>query len=494
MTFYNGENKFPLQMKLCETNSGYVRLKVINEERFMSSPLILQNVFVNDNREYYLANLITATVRNGYMTCLSDELIIPGVLTDCIITGPSIAYVTTGGFNPGTFAIDKIDTVISIPCAKWPTVAEEWIYRKRDHNWPPSDFISEHVKRGCYVVPVGCKECSRQHLDWRLSFVLVEQALVLDFNPTQFQCLLLLKQLKKFNLETEIGDIISSYILKTVVFWVIEESPPALWVPHRLLTVVHLCLDRVIECVQSDFCPNYFIRTCNLLAKRYNEIEKQSVLRICRSVRTNTSGLLRKSPPFKEIIQTLSKDMLSVISVLRNSIIDTQAQRFPSLLAWRFKIGLGDSLRSILSCQESLQTAIEHCCKGPEKLRRACRMKDVPMEEVADACTEMELIRRRLLWTKDILNEERKANIMCIEVSQSRLRETDALMENITICHMNVVAGNFHLCSDMIKSIISTAKTLPNFRVHFPPANCFLDGQNFAGIMEGMISSSVFFC
>ncbi|XP_069142282.1 cyclic GMP-AMP synthase-like receptor 2 [Argopecten irradians] len=300
------QDHFQFWIESCETNAGYVKLRIANDKTLRQ----LESSFVEYDAErniHYLTNaaVIMSSEQNitSDMQCAVDKMRDTFIMMDHIVCGPSCSSVYRENFKPDTFGIDKIDVVISIPSPKWPSVAEEWIKRKRNYGWPSRDFISEHEKQGCYVVPVGCKECDRTHLDWRLSFVLVEQALVWDFNSTQLQCFGLLKHLKKFVFEKEIGDIISSYILKTIVFWVIEESPPKLWVPHRLLTAVQVCLDRLIECVQDNCCPNYFVRACNLLTNRYSTTEKPIVLRACYFVRKDTVRLLTQTQLFNNALE-----------------------------------------------------------------------------------------------------------------------------------------------------------------------------------------------
>ncbi|XP_069105917.1 uncharacterized protein [Argopecten irradians] len=249
----------------CDINPCYVRLRALTRG---SSPKLFNNLpgifsFESKLGGHYLSNAIPATMNNLFALPTFEFL-----KEEKIVAGPSLTHTVTG-LSP----YNTVDTVISIRCHAWPAVAEEWINRRRYYHWPFRCFIEEHVKHGCHVVPVGCKECEHTYLDWRLSFVLVEQALVSEFNATQLKCYLLLKHLKKFTFEDEIDYMISSYILKTTLFWVIEESPPDLWVPRRLLTAVQICLDRLITAIRTDFCPNYFIRNSNLFARRYKVVE-----------------------------------------------------------------------------------------------------------------------------------------------------------------------------------------------------------------------------
>ncbi|XP_069124998.1 uncharacterized protein [Argopecten irradians] len=482
------QGHWQFRMEPCNKDIGYVRMRLVKEGSIFTL-LATEAFYERENEDVrYLSNKIPDTLNNfgGNLTNLCQHykqtLQLSGVLIDQIVTGPSLSAVTRGGLKPNIFAVDKVDTVISIPCPKWPAVAKEWAERKREYNWPSANFVTEHVKNGCYVVPVGCKECDRTYLDWRLSFVLVEQALIWDFNSTQLKCYLLLKQIKKFVFEDKIGDIISSYILKTTVFWVIEESPPDLWVPHRLLKTVQLCLDRLIASVRNDFCPNYFIRICNLLAKRYNTTEKHTVLSLCYHAKTNLMTLLCETPPFNEIFPENSVEEIASDTV-EFCDADLKSEDVFSVILTSLFSGLSENMRMPLACQQSIHKSIQYCNTTVDKIKKACLNHDLPLEKTANVIADLELISRRLVWTQNNVYEETTSNIRCIPVSQHRLTDYEALMENITIIHLNVAAGNTHLAYDMIRSVVATLKCRSYVRLRLPyetlltgnAFTCFLD-------------------
>ncbi|XP_069106130.1 uncharacterized protein [Argopecten irradians] len=484
------------QMKPCEKNIGYVKLTVVKEGSIFTPLSSTSNScyyeYDEDKHVYYLSNGIPASLNNfgGNLNIFeqyNQNMQLSGVWNEQIVTGPSLSRVSTTEVKPGTFAIDKVDSVISIPCPKWPAVAEEWIERKRNYGWPSNDFITEHVKRGCYVVPVGCKECRKTYLDWRLSFVLVEQALVWDFNATQVKCLLLLKHLKKLVFEKEIGDIISSYILKTIVFWVIEETPPALWVPHRLLTAIHLCLDRLVAAVRNDFCPHFFIRICNLLAKRYTAAEKSKVLQLCQYARTNTLKLFWENPPFSGALQ--SRSVEEIASTSRDfSVLESKVQKLQSVVAASMNHLMSKQMRFSMSCLQSLQSTTEYCNTLSDKIRNVCLKHNMELKDMENISAEVERMRRRLLWTNNNLCGENTANIKYITVPQNTLTKYEALMENITICHLNAASGNFRLTYDMLRTLISTMQQVPYVRFQFP-LNSFITGNNTAIMLDFLLKS-----
>ena len=75
------------------------------------------------------------------------------------------------------------DTVMSINCLEWPSVAQEWVTRKRQFGscrWPSEDLIQRIVERGCHFVPHP--ELKRL---WRYSFSHAEVELLHSWTPTQ---------------------------------------------------------------------------------------------------------------------------------------------------------------------------------------------------------------------------------------------------------------------------------------------------------------------
>ena len=71
-------------------------------------------------------------------------------LGDGSITGPSYSLPYTGG----TFVVNR-DFVYGLKCTFWPSQAQEWINRERNHCWPSAAVVSSISAQGCHIVPVG---------------------------------------------------------------------------------------------------------------------------------------------------------------------------------------------------------------------------------------------------------------------------------------------------------------------------------------------------
>ncbi|XP_070560513.1 uncharacterized protein [Ptychodera flava] len=138
----------------------------------------------------------------------------------------------TGG-NYTTAEFDQtIDVALVLSCIAWPSEAQEWISRAR--QWPSSDIVQRIVREGCHVVPKAYPgEEDKEELQWRLSFSLAERTLANTFMPWQRTTYLVLKKLWRRHFKEP--KVISSYYLKTTMFWVSEKITPNQWQENNIV-------------------------------------------------------------------------------------------------------------------------------------------------------------------------------------------------------------------------------------------------------------------
>ena len=164
------------------------------------------------------------------------------------------------------------DFAYVIPCCEWPVEAGEWKMRKRLHGWPSNSLIQKISKLVCHVAGVGNAGSDGSSIEWRQSVLLSERALVWSFNDTQIQCYVIMKQLVKTFLEPKDPkepDKISSYNIKTLIFWISEEDGLDQWKPQHLIECVMACLNRLAECIAKKTLPHYFMRKVNLFHSKF---------------------------------------------------------------------------------------------------------------------------------------------------------------------------------------------------------------------------------
>ena len=193
-----------------------------------------------------------------------------------VINGPAISA-------PETETSYAHDFVHAVRCRKIPDCASEWFTRHRHYNWPTPQWIDKCKTLGCFFVFVGHPDSEERHLQWRMSFSLQERLLVTQFNSVQLKCYILTKIIKKDIIQKDVGEkSLTSYQCKTCLLYLIENTPAEFWREDNLLVCLYTYLSKILRCVETMDCPNYFIPDENMFNGRLHgetQIKLQMVLR-----------------------------------------------------------------------------------------------------------------------------------------------------------------------------------------------------------------------
>ena len=136
-------------------------------------------------------------------------------------------------------------------------------------------MLDSMTSSGCFVVGVGHPVSDEKHIEWRLSFSLQERDMMLSFNPTQHKCYILLKMVKNNIIGRTIGKCMSSYHMKTCMFYIIQNTRSNIWIPANLFLCLNLCLNVLLKWVRCGYCPNYFIKEENMFDRDVHRQVKQ---------------------------------------------------------------------------------------------------------------------------------------------------------------------------------------------------------------------------
>lgn len=164
--------------------------------------------------------------------------------------------------------------------SQWPKQANEWIVRQRNFLWPSHQQITNAVNGGCFLVPVGKPGSPTENIEWRISFSLLERDLVWSWNDTQVKCYVFLKLIMKDVVNEFASEVLSSYHLKTLMFWQIEESDIDMWQPEKLCVLVMGMMKKLLDHVHTGHCPHYFIKEYNLFESKVHGENQQKLLHI----------------------------------------------------------------------------------------------------------------------------------------------------------------------------------------------------------------------
>ncbi|OWF44156.1 uncharacterized protein LOC110458757 [Mizuhopecten yessoensis] len=254
-------NKSVLMMREAGGRPGYVHLELLQRGQKIHPRLWKSLVPVGD------VFFVSSEIYRQEFSCTMNQ-------PNMEIHGPAI---TIKGSEVTNF-ID-LDKVSSFPCYNWPSEANEWVGRPR--NWPDKALRDQIINGGCQLVPVGDKTSADPFLQWRISFVSAERKLIHSLTHVQFLVYGLLKYfLKQISgtLEQMLGaaDILSSYIMKTIVFYAVESTTESFWQEKHTFLCFMFCLKILVIWVKVGHCPNYFIKNNNMfLGKVHGENQRK---------------------------------------------------------------------------------------------------------------------------------------------------------------------------------------------------------------------------
>ncbi|VDH98512.1 Hypothetical predicted protein [Mytilus galloprovincialis] len=180
---------------------------------------------------------------------------------------------------------DKYDYAWCLKCDAWICQAKPWIRRPRT-AWPSPELILKIISCGVLFVPIGCKGSINENIEWRISFSVSEKNLIFSFSHTQLLCYAMLKILLKEVLDKheDLKGLLCSYFIKTLMFWISEETNPNLWRPDNIIPCFMACLKRLIYCVRYSILSHYFIPENNLFLLRFNTDNKEKIITLLTSL------------------------------------------------------------------------------------------------------------------------------------------------------------------------------------------------------------------
>ncbi|XP_052093524.1 protein mab-21-like [Mytilus californianus] len=245
-------HELTLVMDTTDTKPGFTKLKVYEtSERYL--PLLAKWCEL-----FQLGSYVSNNLFRKYVLSQGDD--------ELIVHGPCV-----------TSKYKTFDLAYSFRCKKWVKPGKKWKFRSKS-AWPDYELTQSIVQYGILFVPIGSKGSVDEDLEWRISFSVAERLLIYSFSHTQLVCYALLKILLKDFIKQEHYDLICSYFLKTIMFWLCEESSPIKWKPENLETCFMSCWRRLIYCVEYETCIHYFIPDNNLFEGRFSPIQHKSLL------------------------------------------------------------------------------------------------------------------------------------------------------------------------------------------------------------------------
>jgi len=164
-----------------------------------------------------------------------------------------------------------VDTVLALPFVSQ-NVLEKWMDRERHHEWPPRALQTKISTMIGYVVPVGHKFSQNKDIEWRISYTTAEKKLVRSMNDVQVKLYVVLKFVQKDRLKPVCKNL-TSYMVKNLVYWVLEETPMRDLTPDTLVDQILTAFWLMNQFLEIKILPCYMIPERNLFDGRMNEVE-----------------------------------------------------------------------------------------------------------------------------------------------------------------------------------------------------------------------------
>ncbi|XP_063406099.1 uncharacterized protein LOC134690056 [Mytilus trossulus] len=248
-------DEMPLIMDTNNTKPGFTKLKLVD-------------------KSYLDSDILSAWCETeGEETFISSKRVLERNLPDeMVIHGPCVSTVD-----------GEYDQAFCLKCEEWITPAQQWIHRSRT-AWPDCTLVTSAIQHGVLFVPIGCKNSPHEYLQWRVSFSVTEKLLIHSLSHTQLLCYALLKIILKDIIKPRHRDLLCSYFLKTIMFWLSEEISPSQWKPECIHVCFLDCVRRLIYCVEYKICLHYFIPENNLFEDRFTGIDHKALLDTLRFV------------------------------------------------------------------------------------------------------------------------------------------------------------------------------------------------------------------
>jgi tetratricopeptide (TPR) repeat protein len=238
-------------MEMDDTKLGFSRLRLLNCNNYFILPICKQV-----GNDLYLSSQLCTSMFLGkckrantvHGPCLSDK-------DGCI------------------------DIALALQSRQWISIANQWITRS-NCSWPSSDVKSQIIEHGVLFVPIGSKGSKNEHMEWRISFSVGEKILIKSFTQTQLLCYALMKILIKdvVNRDRRCKDLICSFYIKNIIFWVSEETSLSIWRPENLISCFLGCFRRLMYCLEYGICLHYFIPKINMFENKIEGHERQLLL------------------------------------------------------------------------------------------------------------------------------------------------------------------------------------------------------------------------
>ena len=280
------------------------RFECLTKNNSVNDTILLQKPIIFNNKPYFssirLLDQFRSYAKTGHCKIpTEDQILVNSEIKDEQYTkypshGPAVEVdlgaidslqakqnLPAGSNEPFQKYLDGIDYVPAFRSPHWPKDALQMIKRKPRSGFPTKNLKWKFLFKGCLIVPTSHKLSNNPDIEWRYSFSECETLLCLSWNQIQIYTYLLLKLLKfKY-----FKGLISSYHLKTCIFFAAEQIDSSFWVKENLLFSVENILQMVVDFLEKKYFPNYFIEKNNMVS-HFTERQFDTLIEILKKLKS----------------------------------------------------------------------------------------------------------------------------------------------------------------------------------------------------------------
>ncbi|KAH3870054.1 hypothetical protein DPMN_033233 [Dreissena polymorpha] len=180
--------------------------------------------------------------------------------------------------------IGEVEKVNACYCGSLPKQCKFVFERPRPGHWPSEKTLSKANKYGVFIVPQGPPKptniCTYDDCDyqWRISKNLTERLFMFSLDTEHLKAYVLIKIIRKELFEQQYRDSLSSFHLKTALFYTVENTRPDVWMEDNLINCVKYILATLRRFLTRHICPHFTIENVNLFDGKIERHEFQKLV------------------------------------------------------------------------------------------------------------------------------------------------------------------------------------------------------------------------
>jgi hypothetical protein len=144
--------------------------------------------------------------------------------------------------------------------------------------------------------------------EWQLCFSVAESTLVHSMDHGTFTLYQIMRILihQRVNNFDGCDDLISSYMIRYLIFWVCEDKIPNFISAQNLEESIQICLTQLEKWIRKGYIPHYFIPKRNLIETQISPLQKAKILERLITIKGEILTELLSCPAFEVVKNDVS--------------------------------------------------------------------------------------------------------------------------------------------------------------------------------------------